>query len=108
MKLTLDLVRAIGANKEWFTLTRVSVRVTSKLGGYSLELDGPVVHALEAMEQSGQLGQIVSISGVTHPPTRDWIYAFRIDESGPQIAQNATDTALKQAGPRLRDVIRVA
>jgi hypothetical protein len=108
MKLTVDLVRAVGANREWFTLTRVLVRVAKKLGGYTLELDGPIIEALERMETDGQLGDIVSISGVTHPPTHDWTFAFRIDESGPQIAQNATEVALEEAAPRLREVIRVA
>ncbi len=104
MALSLDDLRAFAKLRDWFTVTRATVRVAAALGGYLLDLEGEPLEAVEAMKEDDELDEIVSISGVAHPPDRTWRFAFRVDDSGAKVAANATDEALDQIRPRLLEV----
>lgn len=92
------------ADDAWFTVTKIVVRVSPALGGYLLDLEGPdALEEVESLESSGELSDIVTIVGVAHPPdSREWAFAFRVDETGPHVASNAPESALQQVAPRLR------
>jgi hypothetical protein len=90
----------------WFTVTKVVVRVSPSLGGYTLDLEGPEIpDEFESLAEQGKVDRVITITGVAHPPGRsDWIVAFRIDDTGPHVAANAPDLALKEIAPRLKEV----
>lgn len=108
MKPTVALVKSMTSQPDWFTPTQVLVRVTPNLGGYLLELDGDFLEALESLEREEQLGEVVSVSAVIHDPARDWIVAFRVDQSGIHIAANAPPAARETADSRIREVVKSA
>lgn len=105
MKPTLDFVRRLSELDDWFTVTRVSIRVSEDLGSYVTDLEVDPILALEAAEDAGELGEIVRISGVAHSPDRSWTVAFRIDEDGAKVASNAPSDVLAEVGPKLKGIM---
>jgi hypothetical protein len=108
MILTSKLVHAFADRPDWFTLTRVTLRVVPSLGAYRLELDSAISESLDELEREGTLGEIDGIHGVLHNPARDWVYAFRVDTTGWHVAVNAPPDAISEATPHLREVVASA
>lgn len=103
MKISRSLIQALQDRSDWFTVTRVTVRVSPALGGYMLDVDAAIQDTLGAMEASGELSEIVSVSGIAHPPDHSWAYAFRVDNSGTSVAANAPSDAVQMVAPHLKE-----
>lgn len=104
MTIPQAIIDGLNERKEWFTVTRVTIRVSPSLGGYLMDVEGPVQETIGAMRQSGELGGIEAISGIVHSPDRSWRYAFRVDESGASVAANTPPEALQKIAPLLSEV----
>lgn len=105
MTINLDTVSSLVNAADWFTVTRVTARVSAVLGSYVIEIEGEPLEALLAMNKKGELGEVLAISGVAHPPDHSWVVAFRIDENGERVAKNARGDAVDEIRPRLRELI---
>jgi hypothetical protein len=105
--VTIAVIASLVSQGTWFTLTKVIVRVAQRLGGYEVEVEGPdILDEVQAMQEEGTVDGIVSVHGIAHPPGEDdQVFAFRVDESGPQVAANAPVDALAKVGPRLRGIM---
>lgn len=99
------MARDLALVGDWFTITKITVKMSPSLGGYETELDFEPLIILDNLDASGELGEIISISGVAHPPKRHATVAFRIDESGLRLAKNADDATAAEITPRLRGTI---
>ena len=96
------VLRRLMSEPEWFTVTSVHVSSAPAFGSYVIRLEGPsIADDLNDMRRAGRVGDIELLSGVVHPPGRGWVYAFRVDASGLQIAANASSEALEVIRPRL-------
>lgn len=105
-KLSPHLIDTLAKQAKWFTLTRVTVRVSPRLGGYLVDVEGRIPDVLDEMSKAGELGDIVAVSGLAHSPGSSWKVAFRVDETGSHVAANAPENAVHAIQPLLSDAIK--
>jgi hypothetical protein len=101
LALTPQLVRDLVKMSALLTVTRVTVKVAKRLGGYTLELEGPIADALEAMEEDGEIAAVESVSGIAHAEDWSWRFPFRIDRDGVHVSRSAPTDAQARIVPLL-------